>query len=203
LAHAAGVPRLVVLALLLLPAAVGLGHAQPTPWIATGTITYEARDALASWRGSADLASVSLRFDPTVPGDLALEAIVEPAAFRSGVTLRDANARRTVFEVDRYPQAAARVVADPDRRPSRGADGALLVPVVVDLTLHGVAVRYLAEARLTRDGPDWVGVAELVLSLEAHGMRRPSLLGLVTEDAVRLEVRVTARPDPEPTPTTR
>jgi polyisoprenoid-binding protein YceI len=195
------VHRLVALALLLV--ATGLGHAQPAPWAATGTVTYEARDALASWRGSADLASVALRFDPTLPGDLLLEAVIEPAAFRSGVTLRDANARRTVFEVERYPQATARVVADPDRRPSRGTDGAVVVPVVVDLTLHGVTVRYAAEARLTRDGPDWVGVAELTVSLEAHGMRRPNLLGLVTEDAVRLEVRVVARPDPAPTPTTR
>ncbi|MDF1524565.1 MAG: YceI family protein [Trueperaceae bacterium] len=195
--------RTLALALLLAAAGLGLGYAQPTPWVASGTVTYEARDALASWRGRADLASVSLRFDPTVNGDLALEAVVEPAAFRSGVTPRDANARRTVFEIDRFPQATARVVADPDRRPSQGADGARVVPVVVDLTLHGVTVRYPTETRPTREGPDWIGVAELVVSLEAHGMRRPSLLGLVTEDAVRLEVRVVARPDPAPTPTTR
>jgi hypothetical protein len=74
--------------------------------------------------------------------------------------------------------------------------GGWAVPIAVDLTLHGVTVRYAAEALLAPDGPDWTGTAVLTLSLEAHGMRRPRLLGILTEDAVRLEVRVRARPVP-------
>jgi polyisoprenoid-binding protein YceI len=157
---------------------------------------YEARDPLATWSGTAPLASAELRFDPTDPTTLELAAGVRPEAFDSGNLLRDANARRTVFEVAEHPEATAVAVADPTAGPARRAGAGWVVPIAVDLTLHGTTVRYAAEARLERDGTDWTGTALLTLSLEAHGMRRPRLLGILTEDAVRLEVRVRARPAP-------
>lgn len=165
-------------------------------WSATGEATYEARDAWASWRGRAPLAAVDVAFDPARPEGLAVTAVLRPADFRSGNVARDANARLTVFEVADHPEAVARVAADPSAgAPTRTEDGAR-VPVAVDLTLHGVARTYRAVASLVREGADWVGTVAFEVSLEAHGMRRPRLFGLVTEDAVRVEVAVRARPSP-------
>ncbi|MBW6454807.1 MAG: hypothetical protein K0A98_02890 [Trueperaceae bacterium] len=45
--------------------------------------------------------------------------------------------------------------------------------------------------------------ADFEVSLTAHGMRRPALLGLVTDDLVQVSLVATARPDPVPSPTTR
>ena len=165
-------------------------------WSVEGEAIYEARDSLATWSGRAPLATAELRFDPSDPADLELTARVRPADFDSGNQLRDLNARRTVFEVADHPEALARAVADAGAGPPQRTARGWLVPIAVDLTLHGVTVRYAANAQLERDGADWTGSASLTLSLEAHGMRRPRLLGILTEDEVRLEVRVRARPAP-------
>lgn len=193
-------PRFVWAVALLAAAASAFAQGA---WVVEGTVAYEARDALASWRGEAPLASADLRFDPSRPGELTLAATVDPAAFRSGVVPRDAVARRTVFEVARFPVATARVTADPEDPPRRLADGALELPVLVDLDLHGVVLRYATIARVARDGDGWRGEATLRVSLTAHGMVRPRVLGLVTEDEVTVAVRVVARPAPTPTPPTR
>lgn len=165
-------------------------------WVVEGEAVYEARDPLATWSGRAPLAAAELRFDPADPATLELAARVRPAAFDSGNPLRDLNARRTVIEVAVHPEASARAAADPTAGAPRRVATGWAVPLAVDLTLHGVTVRCAAEARLERDGAEWTGTAVLTLSLEGHGMRRPRLFGIVTEDSVRLEVRVRARPAP-------
>ncbi len=186
---------LVLAASMVLPASAQ-GSGPASAWRVEGEAVYEARDALASWSGRAPLASAELRFDPAAPSGLELTALVRPAAFDSGNPLRDLNARRTVFEVDDHPEATARVTADPAAGPPQRVPGGWAVPIAVDLTLHGVTVRYAAEARLDREGTEWTGTAVLTLSLDAHGMQRPRLFGILTEDPVRLEVRVRARPAP-------
>lgn len=170
--------------------------AGPRAWAAEGEAVYVARDPLATWSGRAPLTLVELRFDPSEPATLELTARVRPADFDSGNPLRDRNARRTVFEVGDHPEAVARAAADPEAGAPRRAPGGWVVPIAIDLTLHGATVRYAAEALLERDGEDWTGTAVLTASLEAHGMVRPRLLGILTEDAVQLEVRVRARPAP-------
>jgi polyisoprenoid-binding protein YceI len=173
-----------------------LASARPGAWVADGDVVYEARDALATWRGTAPLADVALRFDPADPADLELIARVRPADFDSGNVFRDANARRTVFDVADHPEATARAAADAAAGPPRATADGWTVPLAIELDLHGVAVRYAAVAQLERDGAGWIGTAAWTVSLARHGMRRPRLLGIVTEDEVRLEVRVRARPAP-------
>lgn len=181
--------------------------AQPAPadasdWAVTGEVTYEARDALTTWTGTAPLTAV-LTFDPDAPASLRVAATVRPADFRSGAFLRDLTARRTVFEVDRFPEARAVVGLDP-AAPDPGWQGDRLhVDLIVDLTLHDVTRRYLVAAEATRADGAIHATASFEVSLEGHGMRRPSLLGLVTEDAVRLHVVLDARPVLAPRPTTR
>jgi len=182
--------------------------AAPPAWSAVGEVRYEARDALAAWSGVAPLAAIVATFDAADLRTLHLEASVAPAEFRSGNLLRDRAGRREVFESDLFPTASLTA------RPASGAGPRALPPgatatlaLDAELTLHGVTRSYVIEVDVVRsgDGTEVRAVATFVVSLEAHGMRRPTLLGLVTDDAVRVTVTATATEprDPGPTPTTR
>lgn len=178
-------------------------------WRAAGEVHYEARDALATWTGVAQLEALDMWFDPDDPGALRLEAVVSPAAFDSGNALRDVRARRSVFETERFPEARLVAVAAPggvSAAPGPGATVALTLDA--ELTLHGVTLPYRLEVRLTSQAdadanPRYLAETAFDVSLTAHGMRRPALLALVTDDRVRVSVTAWAHPDPEPNSTTR
>ena len=178
-------------------------------WRTAGEVRYEARDALATWTGVAPLEALALWFDPGDPGNLRLEAVVLPAAFDSGNALRDTRARRAVFDTERFPEARLVAVAAPGgvaAAPELGATVALTLDA--ELTLHGVTLPYRLQVRLTAqadaDGkPRYLAETAFEMSLSAHGMRRPTLLALVTDDLVRVSVAAWAHPDPGPNSTTR
>jgi polyisoprenoid-binding protein YceI len=191
----------------------GMAHASAQPslqrWEATGEVRYHARDALTAWIGVAEIASMSVMLDPNDLGTLRLTATVRTASFGSGNFLRDRQARREVFASDAYPIATLVARAGPDAA-GRGipATGAVAITLEAELTLHGVTRPYLVAAELQRAAPGADVAAAIhaeaafTVSIEAHRMRRPSLLGLVTDDEVRVTVAATAHPAPAPTPTT-
>jgi polyisoprenoid-binding protein YceI len=200
---------LVVLAAAALAGAGATAAASEDAWIAGGEVRYVARDALTSWSGVAPVSEIRLSFDPRDPASLRVEARLEPAAFDSGNRLRDGRARASVFETDDFPEA--RLVAAAVRGPELGAlepGGSLTLTLDAELTLHGVTLPYRIEARLSAsrdaDGdPSYRAEAAFDVSLTAHGMRRPALLGLVTDDVVQVSWVATANPGPAPSPTTR
>ena len=200
---------LVALAAAAFAGAGGRAAASDDAWIASGEVRYVARDALTSWSGVAPAREVRLSFDPRDPAALRVEARVEPAAFDSGNGLRDGRARASVFETDDFPEAllVAEAVRDPDVAALE-VGGSLTLTLDAELTLHGVTRPYRFETRLSasRDADGNVGYraeATFEVSLTAHGMRRPALLTLVTDDLVQVSLVATAHPDPAPSPTTR
>lgn len=189
-------------------AAAREGANEADAWRTGGEVRYEARDALATWTGVAPLEVLDLWFDPGDPGALRLEAVVLPAAFDSGSALRDARARRSVFESERFPEARLVAVAAPGGAAAAGPGTPVALTLDAELTLHGVTLPYRIEVRLAaEEDPDGRAryLAETVfeVSLTAHGMRRPALLALVTDDLVRVSVTAWAHPDPGPSSTTR
>jgi polyisoprenoid-binding protein YceI len=223
--HAEGVDRMriVPIALLLVascvvatvPVATGTVASAAldagAAWAARGEVRYEARDALSAWSGVAEIADLRVTFDPGDVRTLRLAAVVQPASFSSGNFLRDLQARREVFQVDAHPVARldARAAADTPSRPLP-VGGTLSLVLDAELTLHGVTRAYRIEASLSRGGPGDAAAADhvqaeasFVVSLTAHGMRRPTLFGLVTDDEVRVSVAASGHPVPVPTPTTR
>jgi polyisoprenoid-binding protein YceI len=194
---------------LLLSLALPLASAAPQEWLAEGEIAYHARDQAASWRGVAPLASHRALLDPNDLTTLQLSVRLEPARFNSGNGLRDSQARRTVFEVDQFPEALLEATAsDATTAVGLTTGVATTVTLQASLTLHGVTRSFPLELSLllshdAAGDPVITAVADFVISLESHGMRRPRLLGLVTDDEVRVEVRVVARPLPQPTATTQ
>ncbi len=200
-AHAATMRRVVILLAALVLAPSGWG--QGTAWQVEGEVAYEAQDGLSTWSATAPLAAVELVFAPAEPTGMRLLATVHPADFDSGVALRDLNARRTVFDVARHPDASAVAIVDPGRPVPDWRGDRLALPAVVDLTLHGVTRRYPLTVDLRRDAEGFAAEARFEVSLEAHGMPRPRLLAWLTEDAVQVSVTLRAHPLPAPTPTTR
>jgi polyisoprenoid-binding protein YceI len=178
-------------------------------WVAAGEVHYHARDALTAWSGGAEIDELDVALDPDDLGTLRVTARVRPGSFGSGNFLRDRQARRELFEVDAFPTATLVARAHPDAT-GRGLppQGTVDLVLEAELTLHGVTRPYPVTARLTRPAsgegePATIHAeAAFTVSIEAHGMRRPSLFGLVTDDEVRVTVTVTARPGPAPTPTT-
>jgi polyisoprenoid-binding protein YceI len=197
--------------LVVIPLLFGLQSvlAAPLAWSGEGEVVYQARDQAASWRGVAPLGEHQALFDPDDLSSLRLTVRLATASFNSGNALRDAQARRTVFDVNRFPEAHLEGVV------ARGTAAGRLVAGIVtevvlegDLTLHGVTLRYPIALRLLLEidalgNPTIEAEGTFVVSLEAHQMRRPRLFGLLTEDEVQIEVRVLARPLPTPTATTR
>jgi len=207
-------PRLALAALAALasplaPHAGASGVPAGDAWLTSGEVRYLARDPLASWSGVAPASAILLAFDPRDPGALRLETRVEPAAFDSGNRLRDGRARATVFDTDDYPEArlVAAAAADETLPPLAPGD-TITLPLDAELTLHGVTLAYRLEVRLSAEEDAegharYRAEAEFEVSLTAHGMRRPTLLGLVTDDLVTVSLVATARPDPTPSSTTR
>jgi len=203
--------RRFVAVFLALALALGaaIGQAPAPTWSATGEVRYEARDPLAAWSGVAPIARFDVVLDPADLRTLRLSAAVPTGAFSSGNALRDRAARREVFESEAFPIATLVAV---------GAAGQAALPLPpsgtvvwlldADLDLHGVARGYRIEAVIgwTTD-PSGAALlqatASFTISLEAHDMRRPALLGLVTDDEVVVRVTATARLDPVPRSTTR
>jgi polyisoprenoid-binding protein YceI len=202
------IPR--TLRLVVIPLLFGLTSALAAPlaWSGEGEVAYHARDQAASWRGVAPLGEHEAHFDPDDLSSLRLSVRIAPGGFNSGNGLRDAQARRTVFDVNRFPEAHLEgVVASGTAARPLMAGIATEVILEGDLTLHGVTLRYPIALRLLLEidalgNPSIVVEGTFVVSLEAHQMRRPRLFGLLTEDEVQIEVRVLARPLPTPTATT-
>ena len=210
LAHADPMRRVRAAVVAILLASWSVSQVAPgaSAWAVAGEVVYEARDALATGSGRAPLDEVELQLDPDDLGTLRVVARVLPATFDSGNLLRDRRARATVFEVDEHPVATLAGSATAQARGQRIAPGETRgVDLIAELTLHGVTLPYPIVVTLARPplgvAAPWRAEAEFVVSLTAHGMRRPSLLGLVTDDEVRLRVQATGHPDPTPTPTTR
>jgi len=169
-----------------------------SPWRVTGEVAYTARDAIATWRGVAPIESVVVAFDPSDVSKLTLEAVVLPERFNSSNALRDNRARATVFETDTFREARLTAAAAPTARGALAVGQTMVVPVVANLSLHGVTLPYTVEVSLTRVATQVVEASlAFDVSLEAHGMRRPRLLGLVTDDVVGVSVRASASVTPQ------
>jgi len=158
-------------------------------------VAYRAADPRGSWEGRAPISSLSLRFDDAALQTASLTAAVDPGAFNSGNFIRDANARRAVFETHLYPEATFRATAlhadAGTLRPGEARDVTLKGP----LTLHGVTREVSVPARVTRQGDTVHATGSFPVRLSDFQMTRPSFLGITVFDQVEVsfEVRGTLR----------
>ena len=156
-------------------------------------VVYEASDERESWQGEAPVERLTLRFDDENVREGMLEIAVEPGRFSSGNLIRDANARRAVFETSEYPEAvfrSERIESHYETLP----DGATReMRVVGVLTMHGVSKPVRVPVTVTRKGDTLLATGTFEVLLSDYEMTRPSFLGNTVDDAVRVAFEIGGR----------
>lgn len=176
----------VLLSLCLLPLLVGTAYRAELS--GESFIEYEASDPNGTWQGRAPLGTLELTFDDEDLNTLKLEAVLEPGRFDSGNVIRDANARRGVFETGEFPTitlSAERLRAE---TMTLKAGDTQEVRLIGSLDMHGVSREITVPAEVSREGTanNKVLRAEGAFSvlLSDYNMDRPSFLGTTVNDEV-------------------
>jgi polyisoprenoid-binding protein YceI len=138
--------------------------------------------------GTFKLTSGRIRVD-AVSGKMAGEIVVDAASGDSGHSVRDERMRRSVLEVDRYPEISFAPQQVESHGVSRGA-----FPVVVRgvLTLHGEPHSFTVTATIERRGDDAMIQCRFAIPYVAWGLKDPSVLFFKVEQNVSVEVTAIA-----------
>ena len=153
-------------------------------------VEYEASDPRESWTGRAPIADLELTLDPNNVRATQLVVTLNPGQFDSGSFIRDANARRSVFETGTYPDITftATRISTPDNAVPEGDTRE--VSLRGDLTMHGVTqtVSFPVSVRREENRLSVTGEVEVLLS--DFEMTRPKFLNWVVEDKVKVRLNV-------------
>ncbi|NNF59419.1 MAG: YceI family protein [Rhodothermaceae bacterium] len=186
-----------ILAVLLLGCTTTAGAAQSLSLRvdpARSTLSYTGSSVLHSWTGTSDQPTGTLTFDPVDPSTAAITIAAPVASFDSGNGRRDRK-MRDVTEVERFPAVtvamrSVRVERWEEEQGRRRGRWRLRG----DLTLHGVTrpVEVMADVSLSNG----VLTAEgsFPVSLTAHQVGRPRLVGIPIGDEITVRFAITAHP---------
>ena len=157
-------------------------------------IEYEASDPNGAWQGRAPLETLELTFNDEALNDLRLEATLEPGKFDSGNLIRDANARRGVFETGEYPSVTLRAEGVEADTASLAVGETKRVRLVGRLDMHGVSQEVTVPAEVSRDtgqsGEVLRAEGSFSVLLSDYSMDRPSFLGTTVNDEVTVRFNV-------------
>ena len=184
--------RLAWLLLLTLPLLLATRYAVTlTP---ESTVTYQAMDSRDSWTGQAPVESLNLIFDDANLRNSALEISVNPGKFDSGNFIRDANARRAVFETGTYPEisfVATGLRTNPITLPATLPVGTTRTIVLAGtLTMHGVSRPLELPVSVERTGGSLRATGSFEVRLSDYEMTRPDLFGIKVNDEVTISFDV-------------
>ena len=153
-------------------------------------IEYRASDPNDIWQGRAPLETLELIFDSEALNSLTLKATLDPGKFDSGNFIRDANARRGVFETGEYPTVTLRaqgLQSDAQNNTvSLAAGETKQVKLRGSLELHGVTREVSVPAEVSREGDTLRATGEFSVLLSDYNMDRPSFLGATVNDEVKV-----------------
>ena len=149
-------------------------------------IEYRASDSNDTWQGRAPLETLTLIFDSEALNSLSLEATLDPGKFDSGNFIRDANARRGVFETGEYPTVtlSAQGIEAQTNTVSLAAGETKQVKLRGSLELHGVTREVSVPVEVSREGDTLRATGEFSVLLSDYNMDRPSFLGTTVNDEV-------------------
>lgn len=156
------------------------------------TVEYTASDPSGRWSGRAPVAALTFDLDPENVRAATLSVTVRAGAFDSGNFIRDANARRVVFETSNYPDIRF------DLKSAQTADNHLAdgetaqVALSGTLTMHGVTHDVTTSASVSRAGTTVTATGTLEILLSDYGMKRPSFFGTSVDDRVMVMFDVQA-----------
>ena len=179
--------------LVLVLCALGPVAAAQLELVPDSAVEYTASDPGDTWSGRAPVAALTFNLDPDNVRAATLSVTLQPGAFDSGNFIRDANARRVVFETSQYPDirfdlASART---PDNRLADGATAQ--VALSGTLTMHGVTREVTTTATVSHTGATFTATGAFDILLSDYDMKRPSFFGASVDDAVQVVFEVRAR----------
>ena len=161
-------------------------------------VRYDATAGREAWQGVAPATLTQFTFDADDLSVTRFEVRVASDAFDSGNRFRDRNARLVTFESEAFPE-----IVFTSRRLIAGGEGGLApgdvreVTVEGALSLHGVERVIEVPLRVSRPEEDRLRVeGGFDVSLEAYGMRAPSILIRTVDDEVRVSLDLTVRLQP-------
>ena len=165
--------------------------AQITPTLSPESqVTYTARDDTSEWSGVAPVEALEFTLNPDDIAASELSITLRPANFDSGNLVRDANARRGVFEAGEFPEIRF------DLSDVSGADASLAegetqtLSLSGDLTMHGVTQALELEAEVTRASNTITATGNFSVLLSDFDMTRPEFLGNQVADEVDLAFQI-------------
>jgi polyisoprenoid-binding protein YceI len=146
---------------------------------------YEASDSNnVSWQGRAPIDSLELLLDQADLGNSSLRIVIKATEFRSGNIIRDADARRVVFEVREYPD----IIFESTRVTAQGAlqKGLQEIQLTGNLSMHGVTKSLTLKVELELEDTVLRATGTFQVLLSDFAMRRPSLFGNTVNDEVNI-----------------
>jgi len=165
------------LALLLL---LGIGLAAPKPYLVQGSVVYEAKSPIGTFKGKNEAVQGEILWDPET-GTLTGKVCVDLSKWESGEPLRDKHTR-AMFEVDRYPEACY-VITGIEGDPAQGS-----VTLLGELTLHGVTRPLAIPGTVRFEGEKILFEGQFETKITDWKMKRPSLMGIKVRDQVQVWV---------------
>lgn len=159
-------------------------------------IEYEASDPRTNWTGRAPIDRLALQFNDNQLSSSQLVVVIRPGEFDSGNLIRDANARRGVFETGQYPTATFRATGITPAQVGIQPGEEREVDISGRLELHGVTRDITVPTTISRQNDTLRATGSINLLLSDYDMTRPSFLGLTVDDTVTVnfDISVTLQP---------
>ena len=168
-----------------------------TPGTDGNKVVFESKATLESFKGKTDRVSGTITADLSDLTDtVAVRIVVDLASFDTGIGKRNGHMRDNHLETDQYPEAvftADRVVAT--TAPALGPGQTATVRLAGSMDLHGVVRDGEYEVQLTlEESGVLLVVADFVVSLEDHAIKRPKFLIMKLADEQKISVALRATP---------
>lgn len=173
----------LLLALPLAAAQPATLHVDP----ARSTLSYRGTSVLHSWTGTSTRVSGTVTLDPADLSTTRFTISAPVASFDSGNRARDRK-MRDVTEADRFPTVTFE--AQRVRVPQGTAPGTWTITGV--LTFHGVRRTADVAADVTYRNGTLTAEGSFPVSLDAHGVERPRLVGIPIGDEITVRFEIVA-----------
>lgn len=179
-----------MLAVALLGAA--LAAAEPVEYQVdpgASTVNYVLGGNLHTVHGTFKVKRGAIRFD-AANGTAGGEVIVDPATGDSGNGSRDGRMKKSILEVEKYPEIAF----SPDKIIGPvSAQGASKVQVHGTFRLHGASHEITIPAEVEMSGDRMTATLHFEIPYVSWGMKNPSTLFLRVDEKVTIEIKASAR----------
>ena len=148
------------------------------------------------WNGRAPLEKLDLKLDPSKPLEAKFTVVLRPERFDTGNGIRDANARNDVFRTGQFPEITFRSSRiEGDATPLLEGQ-ARRFKLVGKLTVTDLTREVVLNAQVTRRGDKLEVQAGFGFTLSSFKLTRPQFLWIVVDDALSLNMKFSASPQP-------